>query len=247
VERDDAGKLKMLGVPAEEAAVRALKPNEETMKKVEASLAGRRDDLDRLVIENVEALVDLHKFSAKVDEKTSLDDITVNAKKALPFKNFVGVLERLSRDGAIDPQLRSRASRVAQEYQKAADQEVLKGFEHNNTQAMVLIGFRRYVITTTMEGYGSLDRQLGVAAARGDELLRAVEMPDEMRAAALTRMRGLPRAGTPEADAKRLEAVKGVFYEVLGPEERQALLKAVNPKLFEAKAAEEKPAGDANK
>lgn len=240
VERDDAGALKPLAMPAEEAAVRALKPDEETLKKVEASLAGRRDDLDRLVIEQVEALAELRTFAAKVDEKTSLDDITKTAKKALPFKNFQGVLDRLSREGAIEAQMRSRAQKVAQEYQKAADQELMKGFEHSNTQAMVVVGFRRYLATTVTEAHAALDRQLLAAGPRMTELLGAINAPADMKSKAASKLRGLPSGDDAGAKATRLKALQEVFFDVLGPEQRQALLKAASPRLFEAPAAETK-------
>jgi hypothetical protein len=236
VERDGTGALKPLGMPAEEAALRALKPSEETMKKVETSLAARRDDLDRLVVEQVESLVDLRAFAATVSEKSSLDDIQTTAKKALPFKNFPGVLERLSREGAIDPQTKSRAQRVAQEYQKASDAELMKGFEHSSTQAMVVVGFRRYLATTTTEASAALDRQLLAAAPRTGELLTAINAPGEMKTGASAKLRGVPAGDTDEAKAKRLEAMHGVFFDVLTPAQRQAFLKAASPRLFDPPA-----------
>jgi hypothetical protein len=199
------------------------------LAKVEASLQARQDDLDRVVAANVEALVELKKFSTEMTEKTSLDEITTNAKKALPFKSFQGVLDRLSREGAIDPQLKSRAMRVAQEYQKAVDSDMTKGFEHSNTQAMVMLGFKRYLNTTTREAYASLDRQLAVAAGQGDALVDKMGLAGDRKTAVMSRLRG---AGS---GAKRAEAMSDVFFNVLSPEERQSLLKAANPKLFEEK------------
>src|SRR5688572_13626480 len=171
IEKDEAGKVKPLGMPTEEAAVRALKPNEETMKKVETSLAGRRNDLDRLVAEQVEGLVELKKFAAEVNEKTSMDVIQGHAKKVHSFRTFPGVLDRLQKEGAIDPALKSRAGKVAEEYRKAAAEEFQKGFEHGNTQQMVLLGFRQFLVTNTTEAYASLDRQLANAAGQMETLL----------------------------------------------------------------------------
>lgn len=234
VERDEAGKLKPLGMPAEEAAVRALKLNEETMEKVEASLAARRDDLDRLVIENIEALVDLRKFADGASEQTPLDTFSTEAKKALPFKSFQGVLDRLSREGAIDPQTKSRAAKVAAEYTKAVNEELTKGFEHSNTQQMVLVGFRRYYLVTTEEAYQALDRMLKAAAGKAESLIEGVEMPGGMKSSAASALRGAGGDGT-----KRFEALKKVFYDVFGPAQRQPFLRAANPKLFEGGATEE--------
>ena len=91
---------------------------------MEASLAARRDDLDRLVIEHVEGLAELRRFADEVNESTPMDEIQTKAKNVHPFRTFPGVLDRLSREGAIDPQLKSRATKVADEYQKAVEAEL---------------------------------------------------------------------------------------------------------------------------
>jgi hypothetical protein len=237
VERDAQGRVKPLGMPTEEAAVRALKPSEETMKKVEASLAGRGQDLDRLVVEHVEALAELRAFTKKITEDASLEEISVVAKKAVPFKNFVGVLDRLQREGAIDPQMKSRAQRVAQEYQKAVDDDAFKNFEHNKSQAMVLVGFQRYMRITTTEAYASLDRQLLGAAPKAAELLNTISVAPERKTPALSRVRDLPAGESASARQQRLEVMQRVFFDVLGPEERQAFLRAANPALAPAAPA----------
>lgn len=232
VERDENGKVVALKMPVEEAAVRALKLDEETMKRVEASLKARRDDLDRLVVENIGMLVEFRKFADTVREESSLEAIQVEAKKAQPFNTFIKVLDRLARDSAIDPQTRSRAARIAREYQSASDAELMKGFEHSNTQQVILLGFKRFLGQAMSEAFASMDRQLAQAAPKMESLLEGLNLSGEMKVGAATRTRGLPKAGTEAGDGARLEALRSIFNDVLGDEQRAALLRGARPDLF---------------
>jgi hypothetical protein len=232
---------------AEEAAVRALALDEETMKNVEASLAARRAELDRLIVEKVGDLVEVRRAIRTATESTTIDVMTTVSKKAQPFVASK-LLDRLGKDGALTPAQKSQASRIARDYRQAVRKEAVDAVGHNNIAAMTLAGFRLQMAEFTDEAWSLLEKQLDAAAPRAPELFKGVDLGDkrgdvEKR---LADLRNKPPAGT-STESHGAAVLRVLFLEVLTPEQMQAFLVAAAPDLAPTKAPEQPAAGEGGK
>ncbi len=245
VERDEKGNLKPLKVSVDEAAVRALKVDDAARAKIDAAMAARRDDVDRLVIEKIDVLLRARRALAETNESTSVGDMLAASTPARVFAEDK-LLARLVREGAITAAQKSRAEQIVKEYRQAANTESIDRVGHNNIQAMALAGFRFTVYDMTIEAMASLDRQLGAAESGFEKLLAGLDpgLSKEQKAV-VDKRRGPHKKGVGRAE--RLEACHAVFFEVLDTDQQRALLTAASPGLFEKKPAEGKGAGGGEK
>jgi len=241
IEKDEKGRIKPLKYPLDEAAVRALELSPEAKDKVEKSLLARRVEVDRIVVENLPALLDIRKAMMDATETTSMDVMTETSKKSTPFRANK-LLDRLVKDGAITPNQKTQATNIAREYKTAMRDEATKDAGgHSNMQAMVLVGFKLTMQDFCAESFQELDRMLAESAPKAEELLKGLGLP-----AGHAALKSLPKLkGTGAAAGKTAaDSVKSIFYETLDADQQKAYLLAANPEL---KAADAPKTNDAAK
>ncbi len=118
IERDAAGKLKRYETSLEEAALAKMELPPDTQARVDAALAARRKDIDKLVIEKLEAVLVAYKAAPTIDQLRDINELS-KVKDMIQAIAPEKALDRLLRDGAITPAVKSRVEQVVRAYNDA--------------------------------------------------------------------------------------------------------------------------------
>lgn len=241
IQKDAAGKIKPLTRPLDEAAVALLELDDPARARVEKSEAARRDEIDRLVIEKIGVLMEVRATMANLPASPDMDMMRTTTLKARAFNNNNKLLDRLIKDGAINPAEKTRAAAIAREYADARKQEIVGEVGHD-VMKMVTPAFVMTIDESLAEANLSLDRMLSGAAPRQEQLLAKVDMPAEMRTQANKRLGDLKKAPPPGKTGAehRVAVLRSIFFDTLKPDQQRAFLTAAYPRLFEEKPAEKK-------
>jgi len=242
VARDEAGKVKPLEIPAEEAAVRTLTFTPPAKEKLEKSLAARREVVDRVVVEHLADLLAVRKSTTEATEDTSIDQMRDTTAKTTPFRAN-NLLDWLLKDGVITPTQKTQATKIVREYKTAVREDALKqSGGHQNMQAMALIGFRLTVDDFCGESLRELDRMVAQSAPKAEKLFAGLSLqPNHPAQKRMGELKNPPAGKTPADVARSL-------FDLLSTPDQQAYLYAAYPSLRPADVAPAAPdAGSAGK
>jgi hypothetical protein len=240
VQKDEAGKIKPLTLPTDEAAVRLLDLDDQTRAKVEKSISARREEIDRMVVEKIDLLMEVRTAIANLPASPNVELMRTTAAKARTFSNNK-LLDRLVKDGALSPAEKARAAAIAKAYGEARKQQIATDA---GTDMMKGIGplFLMTVEDSIADANMSLDHMLAEAAPRQEQFLTKVDLPPDQRTEVNKRLADLkkkPAAGK-TAVQQQVDVLRTIFLDILKPEQQRAFLTSAFPRLLEEKPAEKK-------
>lgn len=222
VDRDDAGVMKMLARGPEEEAVARYAFAEDRRAKVGKSIAARATEVDRLVIEKIDAVLKVDAMRDRVMNATEFGPLFA-ARDAVAALRSERLLDRLQRDGAITALQRARMDQSISEYEKAL-REHFERQTGGDPSRQAVLNLRQTYVDATREPLAALDRLMG------DLKREAANLPAGNGAPFAE-----PTRGTLIAAAKTSPDALRAAFETLTDEEKRAVLtfalarRAANP------------------
>ncbi len=224
VEYDFNGKLKVLDVPAEEAALKLLRLDEATKAKTEKILAERAAVLDKAVIENLELIAQIHSAGQSGDKAEALKLFAEFAKKLEPLKARGKLVDEMK--SALPETEREKFAALVKDYNEAAVNDTVN---QAKARGETLRG-QEAVGRTVLQAVGreikrSYDRQITSRTADYEALLAGLELRPEQE----TKIRNMvtdyvqQTKGNPTAEQKR-----DLFWKIhkeLDKDQRRALVR----------------------
>ena len=218
IEKDSAGKLKMISGSVEEAAVRAYPFDATRREKVNASLAARDGDIERFVLEHLPELKAAFAARAGIENVTSFDTLNVAREAAKPLKQE-NLLDRLMRDAAIGAPQRAKLDQVVNEYVEARKKEQSEQIGADVMKIATVVGQQGFN-DLTRDSFAALDRlaERAVGALRsGEHGLTLDQKQSEALKTLLTTFGG-------DKERSGRAGLRSFFLETLTPEQSKTLL-----------------------
>ncbi|MBY0313184.1 MAG: hypothetical protein K2W85_14025 [Phycisphaerales bacterium] len=156
VDRDEAGAMKMLARGPEEEAVARYAFTEDRRAKVGRSMAARATEVDRLVIEKIDAVLKVEAMRDRVMNATEFGPLFA-ARDAVAALRSERLLDRLQRDGAITALQRARLDQAVGEYEKAM-REHFEQLTGGDPSRQAVLNLRQTYVDATREPLAALDR-----------------------------------------------------------------------------------------
>ncbi|MBC7834218.1 MAG: hypothetical protein H7Y88_03845 [Phycisphaerales bacterium] len=231
VELDKEGRLAPLRMNVQEAAILALKLDEETQGKVDEVIRAHHADMDRRVIEHLPLVLALRGQLDSLEQVTDFKQFETVTRSMGPIKAS-SLLERLVREQAITARQKRRADAVVSEYEKALNEDLSRELGEGNTAALLPATGRRILKNIAADAMRSLDGMIERASPRSRELLEGAGLTSGQKAGA----QPLMSARTDDARV-RAEEFAQVFYTVLTPVQAQGVLRAAFPELAKPEPA----------
>lgn len=160
---DTQGRLMPLTTSAEEAAVTAYPLKPERRQLADKSIAARRRDLERFVLLNLDKVLAAYDLRDKVAQASEFNTLFA-ARDVVAALKQERLLDRLQRDGAINPQQRVRLDETVRNYELALKQQFDKDTAGDPTRQAIL-NLRQTFTDATREHFEALDRVLDRLAA----------------------------------------------------------------------------------
>lgn len=236
VKADDKGKFVPLEIGVEEAAILAFAFDEQTRANIDKAIAEHHTEMDRRVIENIGLVLSVRKSGETIAGVDDLHQVATLATSLRPIRP-ASLLDRLMTANAITARHRARADLVIKAYNDAATAAVTKE-AGEDFKLLISLSYRRSFHELSGEAVRSLDRLIGAAAPRMEDLVAGLELSETQLAAATKRLDALkidPATG-PAKDSHRLQMFRSLCFDVLTPEQVGAMLRNANPRLFKEPA-----------
>ncbi len=244
VKRGPDAKVVRLNVMAEQAAVELMPFDESARKRIALGIAEYQADMDKRVIENPALMVQLIRQRDTINNFSTLDDLQ-KMTQGIGVLRPGSLLEKLQRDGAINPRQKRRADQVVQEYTRAVTAEVNAEAGEGNIDKMVTVGGRRIFMEMSAEAVRSLDRQLAKVEPNMEVIISGLNLSQVQKNQAAMLLGPAGRMDLPED--RRLHVrrtnLRAIWIEVLSDEQRASVLKAVAPDLGAPKTEPPKSGG----
>ncbi len=230
IERDANGRLKRYETSLEDAALARMEFTAEQKARMESVLAARRKEIDRLVVEKLDAVLEARKSQAEIDRLRDLNAL-MKVKDTIVAIAPEKAIDRLLREGAITPIMKARVDQVVRAYNEAltTERQAESGSDFLKiAQYVAGDAFRN----GTREVFASLDAMLVEAARRIEGLGEGLGLTGEA-AAALAKLKSETRSlkSSDEGGLKRLtELTRAFFFEKLDLPAQRSLLEQVAPK-----------------
>ena len=208
IEKDASGQIKALAMPAELAAVKALKVDAERRARIDSLLAVRQREVERLVAEHPKTAAELWRASKHLDEIKDIGEAARVRSQLMPVLPRSSVIEMLAKAGALTGPQRAVVDQAVKEY----DEQRRAQWQDKNSLAdvIVLIGRdkNRQFMDEPLRAYAALLTRLG---EKRSELAGAPGLSASAREALARMPQGRPTddvsewfAGVDEADQKAL-------------------------------------------
>lgn len=224
IERDAAGKLKRYETSLEEAALAKMELPPDTQARVDAALAARRKEIDKLVIEKLEAVLVAYKAAPTVDQLRDINELS-KVKDMIQAIAPEKPLDRLLRDGAITPAVKSRVEQVVRAYNDAltTQRQAESGSDFLKIAQFVAGDVFR---SGTRDAFASLDAMLVEAAKKIESLGDSLALSGASAAAFAELKPRVKPLDASKADAlkRRTELTRAFFFDKLElPAQRKLL------------------------
>ncbi len=216
VDKDQTGALRVLERGAEDEALARYAFSAERLGKVQRSLANRRLEIDRFVIQKLDTVLALEGMRERVLNTTEFGPL-FEAREHVAAVRFERVLDRLQRDGAISALQRARLDQSVREYEKALRDHFEAQTGGDPTRQAVL-NLRQTYLDATREPLESLGRLLT------DVQREAATLPTGPGAPLDARQRDALIAAAGKADPNERAASVRAVFDTLSPEQKRAVL-----------------------
>lgn len=227
--KDADGRLRRYPEGAERAAIAAMGFDAPTMAKIAASEAHRMADIRRMVVEKLPEAVEARRTLGRLDTIKDVNSFDRIKGIAAPMATE-RLSDRLMRDNAITPAERSRIDRVVKDYKSQLKDQWQQETGSDYRQIFTVIG-RDQFVEVTRDAMRAMDGLLLEAAPTLAGSAEKLHIRPDQRAqfdATVSAIAAAP--GDDQASrARRLEAVSGLFMDVLDADQRKALLEGVSP------------------
>ncbi len=217
-ERDYAGRVKPLEIPPEEAAIGLLNLDAEAKERVDAILIARAAIIDRVVIENIESLLELQSARAANDRETVQRVLAELVAKLGPLRERGRLVDEIA--AALPEDKAAEFRSLVADYWKA----VLG--EEGGGRATARVRTRETLQAFGREIKRSYDRQVTARVAEFDSLLAKLGLAPEQE----SKIRSLvtdfgQQTKLNPSPAQQRELVEKIMI-VLEPAQRREFLKA---------------------
>lgn len=220
VDRDDAGRLKPLSRGPEEEALARYTFAEDRRSKVARSIAARATEIDRLVIQKIDAVLKVESMRERVLTASEFGPL-FEARDAVASLRTERLLDRLQRDGAITALQRARLDQAVGEYEKAL-REHFERETGGDPSRQAVLNLRQTYVDSTREPLAALDRLMSDLKREAPNLPAGPDGPlaDLSRTALIN-----------AAAATTNDALRAAFARLTDEEKRAALTFALTSRL----------------
>ncbi len=227
IERDAAGKLKRYDNGLDEAALAKLELTADERARIETARAARRKDIDQHVIDKLEGVLAARKTGETIDQIRDLGEL-IKVKDTILAIAPEKSLDRLVREGAITPVVKSRVEQMARAYNNALTTE------RQAESGADILKIARFAAGDafrdgTREVFASLDAMLLDAARRMEQLGDSLKFTGSS-AIAFTELKGKLKPLDPaNADGlkRRVELTSAFFFDRLDLAAQRQMLEKV--------------------
>lgn len=200
----------------------------EQRTRIDAALAARRKDIDKLVIEKLEAVLAARRVGAGISQMRDLGEL-LKVKDAITAIAPEKAVERLVREGAITPVIKARIDQMVRAYtaELMAERQNEVGADIPRiTQLAAADAFR----DGTHDVFVSLDAMLAEAAKTIEVRAAKLGLTGDAAAALDTLRREVAGhdAGTDDDLQRRTELTRQFFFDKLDIAAQRALLQQIN-------------------
>ncbi len=187
----------------------------EQRTRIDAVLAARRADISQMVVDKLEAVLEARKAGATIDQIRDMSQL-MKIKDTIQAIAPEKPLDRLLREGAITPIIKSRVEQVVREYNDAltAERQADSGSDFMKIAQFVAGDVFR---AGTRDAFTSLDAMLASAAKTIEVQGSALNLAGPP-AEAFTRLQpAVTRldASTPADLKRRIELTRAFFFDEL--------------------------------
>lgn len=227
IERDANGKLKRYQTSLEDAALAKMEFPPEQRARIDAALAARRKDIDKLVIEKLEAVLAARRVGTGISQMRDLGEL-LKVKDAITAIAPEKAVERLVREGAITPVIKARLDQMVRAYnaELMAERQTEVGTDIPRiTQLAAADAFR----DGTYDVFVSLDAMLAEAAKTIEVRGGKMGLSGDAAAAFATLQREVASldAGSETDLKRRTELTRAFFFDKLDIAAQRALLQQI--------------------
>jgi hypothetical protein len=218
IEKDSAGKLKMITSSIEDAALKIFPFDAARRAKVDASLAARDADIERFVVDHLSEIKSALAARAALDNVTDFNALNTAREAAKPLKQE-NVLDRLMRDSAIGAPQRARLDQAVTEYTEARKKEQSEAIGADVMKIATVVGQQGFNDLTrdTLAGFDRLSERAAASLRAGDH---GLALEDSQNAALKTLLTTI--GGDKEMSGRA--GLRTFLLDTLTPEQAKTLL-----------------------
>lgn len=179
--KEPDGKIRRYPEGAERAAIKAFEFDAQTRQKIADVEARRRADMERLVLEKLDAALEARKAMATIDQINNFNDFDRIKQVAAPLQ-VDKLTDRLMRDGAITPLQKSKIEQMVKEYETALGNEIRSETGADLPKIVGAVAKSSFT-NSTRDSLEALDRLAACASGKFAQLSKECNLTGEQQSA----------------------------------------------------------------